>query len=43
MVKNCSEQNGIEVKGFILNAIVRKTSSTYGGNYGYYNYSYDSK
>ncbi|MBP2698914.1 polysaccharide biosynthesis tyrosine autokinase [Photobacterium lucens] len=43
VAKNRFEQNGIEVKGFILNAIVRKASSTYGGNYGYYNYSYDSK
>ncbi len=43
VAKNRFEQNGIEVKGFILNAIVRKASSNYGGNYGYYNYSYDSK
>ncbi|PSV22662.1 tyrosine-protein kinase [Photobacterium leiognathi subsp. mandapamensis] len=43
VAKNRFEQNGIEVKGFILNAIIRKASSTYGGNYGYYNYSYDSK
>ncbi|PSV53447.1 polysaccharide biosynthesis tyrosine autokinase [Photobacterium sp. GB-1] len=43
VAKQRFEQNGIEVKGFILNAIVRKASSTYGGNYGYYNYSYDSK
>ncbi len=34
------EQAGIEVKGFILNAVEKKASSTYG--YGYYNYSYDS-
>jgi len=37
------EQNGIEVKGLILNAVVRKASSYYGGNYGYYNYSYESE
>ncbi|PQJ66348.1 polysaccharide biosynthesis tyrosine autokinase [Photobacterium angustum] len=43
VAKQRFEQNGIEVKGFILNAIVRKASSTYGGNYGYYNYSYESK
>lgn len=43
VAKQRFEQNGIEVKGFILNAIVRKASSAYGGNYGYYNYSYDSK
>lgn len=35
------EQNGIEVKGFILNAVVRKASGYY-GNYGYYQYSYVS-
>ncbi len=34
------EQAGIEVKGFILNAVEKKASSSYG--YGYYNYSYDS-
>ncbi|MUK65338.1 polysaccharide biosynthesis tyrosine autokinase [Aliivibrio fischeri] len=34
------EQAGIEVKGFILNAVEKKASSTYG--YGYYNYSYES-
>ncbi|PSW30373.1 tyrosine-protein kinase [Photobacterium phosphoreum] len=42
VTKNRFEQNGIEVKGCILNAVVRKASSTYGGNYGYYNYSYAS-
>ncbi len=31
---------GIEVKGFILNAVEKKASSTYG--YGYYNYAYKS-
>jgi len=35
------EQNGIEVKGVILNAMQRKASSYY-GNYGYYQYSYQS-
>jgi tyrosine-protein kinase Etk/Wzc len=34
------EMAGIEVKGFILNAIEKKASSSYG--YGYYNYSYAS-
>ncbi|MUI52517.1 polysaccharide biosynthesis tyrosine autokinase [Aliivibrio fischeri] len=34
------EQAGIEVKGFILNAVEKKASSAYG--YGYYNYSYDN-
>ncbi|GAB3520337.1 polysaccharide biosynthesis tyrosine autokinase [Photobacterium alginatilyticum] len=43
VAKQRFEQNGIEVKGFILNAVVRKASSYYGGNYGYYNYSYDSE
>ncbi|MBC7006643.1 polysaccharide biosynthesis tyrosine autokinase [Photobacterium sp. BZF1] len=42
VTKQRFEQNGIEVKGFILNAVVRKASSYYGGNYGYYNYSYSS-
>ncbi|MCD9467701.1 polysaccharide biosynthesis tyrosine autokinase [Photobacterium iliopiscarium] len=42
VTKNRFEQNGIEVKGCILNAVERKASSTYGGNYGYYNYSYES-
>ena len=43
VTKQRFEQNGIEVKGFILNAVVRKASSYYGGNYGYYNYSYESQ
>ncbi|KLV10951.1 tyrosine-protein kinase [Photobacterium ganghwense] len=43
VTKQRFEQNGIEVKGFILNAVIRKASSYYGGNYGYYNYSYESK
>ncbi|MDO6639196.1 polysaccharide biosynthesis tyrosine autokinase [Shewanella sp. 5_MG-2023] len=34
------EQAGIEIKGFILNMVEKKASSTYG--YGYYNYSYQS-
>ena len=34
------EQAGIEVKGFILNAVEKKASNSYG--YGYYNYSYES-
>lgn len=33
------EQAGIEVKGFILNAVEKKASSSY----GYYNYSYESE
>ncbi|HHQ6617545.1 TPA: tyrosine-protein kinase Wzc [Serratia fonticola] len=35
------EQSGIEVKGVILNAMVRKNSSYY-GSYGYYQYEYKS-
>ncbi|WP_086981651.1 polysaccharide biosynthesis tyrosine autokinase [Vibrio aphrogenes] len=33
------EQNGIEIKGFILNAIEKKAAANYGG-YGYYHYEY---
>lgn len=33
-------QNGIEVKGVILNAVVRKASNAYGYGYDYYDYSY---
>ncbi len=36
------EQNGIEVKGVILNAIEKRAASYYGGNYGYYQYNYQS-
>lgn len=38
VAKQRFEMAGIEVKGFILNAVERKASSSYG--YGYYNYSY---
>ncbi|CAM3105434.1 polysaccharide biosynthesis tyrosine autokinase [Moritella viscosa] len=34
------EMAGIEVKGFILNAVEKKASASYGD--GYYNYSYES-
>jgi tyrosine-protein kinase Etk/Wzc len=34
------EQNGIDIKGVILNAIVKKSSNYY--SYGYYNYEYKS-
>ncbi|MCW8328225.1 polysaccharide biosynthesis tyrosine autokinase [Photobacterium sp. SDRW27] len=43
VTKQRFEQNGIEAKGFILNAVVRKASSYYAGNYGYYNYNYKSE
>lgn len=33
-------QNGIEIKGVILNAVVRRVSSYYGGGYENYNYNY---
>ncbi|ATA18625.1 tyrosine-protein kinase Wzc [Gibbsiella quercinecans] len=35
------EQNGIDVKGAILNLVVKKAAGYYG--YGYYQYSYESK
>ncbi len=33
-------QNGIEIKGVILNAVVRKASNAYAHGYDYYDYSY---
>ena len=36
------EQNGIEVKGVILNAMEKRAAGYYGGSYGYYQYSYQS-
>ena len=37
------EQNGTEIKGVILNAIVKRAASYYGyGNYNYYAYDYKS-
>lgn len=36
------EQNGIEIKGVILNAMVKRASNTLAG-YGYYQYSYSDK
>ena len=36
------EQNGVTVKGVLLNAVERKASSYY-GNYGYYQYHYKSR
>ncbi|CAI1563535.1 tyrosine-protein kinase Wzc [Serratia proteamaculans] len=36
------DQNGIEIKGVILNAMVRKLGSYY-SNYGYYQYEYKSE
>ncbi|KFF63525.1 tyrosine protein kinase [Pectobacterium brasiliense] len=38
------EQNGTEIKGVILNAIVKRAASYYGyGNYNYYAYDYKSE
>ncbi|WP_261640218.1 tyrosine-protein kinase Wzc [Erwinia mallotivora] len=33
-------QNGIDIKGVILNAVVRKASNAFGYGYDYYDYSY---
>ncbi|HHQ6628628.1 TPA: tyrosine-protein kinase Wzc [Serratia fonticola] len=37
------EQNGIEIKGVILNAVMRKAANYYNYGYDYYNYEYKSK
>ncbi|PJR59357.1 polysaccharide biosynthesis tyrosine autokinase [Raoultella sp. T31] len=37
------EQSGVQVKGCILNGIVKKASSYYGYGYSHYNYSYSDK
>ncbi|MBO1500798.1 polysaccharide biosynthesis tyrosine autokinase [Serratia proteamaculans] len=36
------EQSGVNVKGCILNGVVKKASSYYGYGYNYYGYNYDS-
>ncbi|EHK5437005.1 polysaccharide biosynthesis tyrosine autokinase [Aeromonas hydrophila] len=36
------EQNGVSIKGILLNAVEKKASSYY-GSYGYYQYSYGDK
>lgn len=41
-VRRC-EQNGIHIKGCILNGIVKKAGYHSYGEYGYYNYSYGKK
>ena len=38
---NRFEQNGIEIKGVILNSVIKKASNYY-GDYGYYEYEYKS-
>lgn len=42
ITKQRFEHNGIEVKGFILNAVEKKAAAAYGG-YGYYQYEYKSE
>jgi tyrosine-protein kinase Etk/Wzc len=37
------EQNGIDIKGVILNAVMKKASNYYNYGYDYYDYSYKSK
>lgn len=37
------EQNGIQVKGCILNGVIRKASSYYSNGYSHYGYSYNNK
>lgn len=37
------EQNGIDIKGVILNAVMKKASNYYSYGYDYYDYSYKSK
>lgn len=37
------EQNGVEIKGVILNAVMKKASNYYNYGYDYYDYSYKSK
>lgn len=37
------EQSGIEIKGCILNGVIKKASSYYGYGYSHYGYSYDEK
>lgn len=41
LTRNRFEQNGIDVKGVVLNDVVKKASNAY-GYYGYYNYEYKS-
>ncbi len=37
------EQSGIDIKGCILNGVIKKASSYYGYGYSHYGYSYDDK
>ncbi|WP_417539793.1 polysaccharide biosynthesis tyrosine autokinase, partial [Marinobacter sp.] len=42
LTKRRFEQNGIEVKGVVFNAVEKKASNYGYGGYGYYNYAYKS-
>jgi len=42
IAKKRFKQNGVEIKGFVLNAVEKRSSKIY-GSYGYYNYDYSSK
>lgn len=37
------EQSGVDIKGCILNGVIKKASSYYGYGYSHYGYSYDEK
>ena len=37
------EQSGVDIKGCILNGVIKKASSYYGYGYSHYGYSYDDK
>ncbi len=37
------DQSGVEIKGCILNGVIKKASSYYGYGYSHYGYSYDDK
>lgn len=43
LTKRRFEQNGIDVKGVIFNAVVKKASAYGYGGYGYYNYEYKAE
>ncbi len=36
------EQNGVEIKGVILNAVIKRASNYYNYGYDYYDYSYNN-
>lgn len=43
LTKRRFEQNGIDVKGVIFNAVEKKAANYGYGGYGYYNYAYESR